>query len=61
MNQHVADRYCGRWVAVDEAADVVANADELDVVVDVLEAGGLAADVVQRVPDVDGAVLVGFG
>lgn len=61
MNQQVVDRYRGRLVAVDRTADVVANADELDVVVDVAKTGGLAADVVQRVPEVDGVVLVGFG
>ena len=61
VNQHVVERYCGRRGAVDETADVVANADGVDVVVCVLEAGGLAVDVVEQVPEVDGAVLVGCG
>lgn len=56
VNQQVVDWYCGRWVAVDEAADV-----GVDVVVCVLEAGGLAVDVVEQMPEVGGAVLVGCG
>lgn len=56
VNQEVVARCCDGWVAVG-GGDVAAHADELDV----FEAGCLGANVVQRVPPVDGAVLVGLG
>ncbi len=60
MRHELLDLYRGRWVAVDEAGDVVADADELDVLLAVLENVGLSADMVQRVPEADAPVFVGL-
>ncbi len=61
MKHELIDHYRGRWVAVTDNGDVVADADELDAVLALLENRGLQADVVQRVPEADGPVFVGLG
>lgn len=61
MKHELIERYRGRWVAVADDGDVVADADELDAVLAFVETRGLQADVVQRVPEADTPVFVGLG
>lgn len=60
VKHEFVERFRGRWVAVDEAGDVVADADELDAVLELVEAEGLIADVVQRVPEADAPLFIGL-
>ncbi|MDQ3542743.1 MAG: DUF5678 domain-containing protein [Actinomycetota bacterium] len=62
MKHELVERYRGRWVAVSEAGDVVADADELDALLSFVERDGPRPDVVvQRVPEADAPMFVGLG
>ena len=60
MKRDLIEQYRGRWVAVDEPGDVVADADELGTLLERLEELGIAADTVQRVPGVGEPIFVGL-
>lgn len=60
MKHELVERFRGRWVAVDEAGDVVADANELDALLGLVENEGLTADVVQRVPEADAPLFIGL-
>ena len=56
------ERYRGRWVAVAETGEVVADADELDVLLRLVERDGPRPDVVvQQVPEANAPMFVGLG
>jgi hypothetical protein len=62
MKRELVERYRGRWVAVNEAGDVVADADELGALLHACDGQGFASDVaVHRVPEADAPLVVGFG
>lgn len=62
VKHELVERYRGRWVAVSETGDVVADADELDVLLTLVERDGPRPDVVvQRVPEADAPMFVGLG
>ncbi len=56
----LVERFRGRWVALDDAGNVVADADELGVLLERLETAGIHAHVVQRVPGADDPMFVGL-
>lgn len=60
MRADLVERFRGRWVALDGAGDVVADADELGVLLEQLEAMGTHAHVVQRIPGADDPMFVGL-
>lgn len=60
MKRDLIERYRGRWVAVDESGDVVADADELGPLLERLAELGLPADTIQRVPGVGEPIFVGL-
>ena len=49
----------GRWVALDDTGNVVADSEELGALLGRLEAVGLRANTVQRVPGADDPLFVG--
>ncbi len=57
----LVERFRGRWVALDDAGDVVADSDELGSLLERLEAAGVHAHMVQRVPGADDPLFVGLG
>ncbi|HWL45383.1 MAG TPA: DUF5678 domain-containing protein [Ilumatobacter sp.] len=62
MKRELLDEYRGRWVAVNDEGDVVADADELDHLLAELKRHAARADlVVQRVPEADAPLFVGLG
>jgi hypothetical protein len=60
MKRDLIERYRGRWVAVDESGDVVADADELGTLLERLAELGVTADTVQRVPGIGEPIFVGL-
>lgn len=60
MKRDLIEKYRGRWVAVDESGDVVADADELEALLERLVELGLEADTIQRVPGVGEPIFVGL-
>ena len=54
-------RFRGRWVALDHAGNVVADSEELGVLLECLEVAGVHAHTVQRVPGADDPLFVGLG
>lgn len=60
MRAELVDRFRGRWVALDGAGEVVADAGELGDLLAQLESAGLLADIVQRVPAADDPLFVGL-
>ena len=58
--RELIERYRGRWVAVDESGDVVADADELGPLLERLAQLGVTADTVQRVPGIGEPIFVGL-
>jgi hypothetical protein len=60
VKRDLIERYRGRWVAVDEFGDVVADADELGPLLERLAELGLPADTIQRVPGVGEPIFVGL-
>jgi hypothetical protein len=54
------ERYRGRWVGVDAAGCVVADAEELDELLDSLDAAGIVGATVQRIPSLDEPLFVGL-
>jgi hypothetical protein len=62
VRREFLDQYRGRWVAVDEGGDVVADAAELGELLSACEGKGFSADVVvHRVPEADAPLFVGLG
>ena len=62
MKEELVERYRGGWVAVSEAGDVAADADELDVLLRLVERDGPRTDViVHRVPEADAPIFIGLG
>ena len=55
------ERFRGRWVALDDAGDVVADAEALATLLDRLESTRVRAHTVQRVPGADNPMFVGLG
>lgn len=60
MRAELVERFRGRWVALDAAGEVVADAGELGDLLAQLETAGLRADIVQRVPAADDPLFVGL-
>ena len=60
MKRDHIEKYRGRWVAVGESGDVVADADELGSLLARLEELGVIADTVQRVPGIGEPIFVGL-
>ena len=60
MRAELVERFRGRWVALDGAGEVVADAGELGDLLAQLESEGLRADIVQRVPAADEPLFVGM-
>lgn len=60
MKRELIEQYRGRWVAVDEFGDVVAAADELGALLELLTELGVSADTVQSVPGVGEPIFVGL-
>ncbi len=60
VEQSVMERYRGRWVGVDAAGCVVADAEELDELLDSLDAAGIVGATVQRIPALDEPLFVGL-
>jgi hypothetical protein len=62
MKAELVDRYRGRWVAVNEAGDVVASAEELGDLLHACDGKGFSSNVtVHRVPEADAPMVVGLG
>lgn len=62
MRTELVERYRGRWVAVNQAGDVVADAEELGELLHACDGKGYSADVaVHRVPEADAPLVVGLG
>ena len=62
MKRELVERYRGRWVAVNEAGDVVADADQLGALLHACDGKCFASDVaVHRVPEADSPLVVGLG
>jgi len=62
VKQELVDRYRGRWVAVTESGDVAADAEELDVLLRLVERDGPRPDLfVHRVPEADAPMFIGLG
>lgn len=60
MNRDLLERYRGRWVAVDAAGDVAADADELGVLLQWLAEFKVTADTIHRVPNIGDPTFVGL-
>lgn len=60
VRAELVERFRGRWVALDDAGDVVADAEELGALLECLESSGIHAHVVQRVPAADDPMFVGL-
>lgn len=62
MKPELVERYRGRWVAVDRDGEVVADAEEADVLLRLVERDGPRPDViVHRVPEADAPTFIGLG
>jgi hypothetical protein len=62
VKDELVERYRGRWVAVNGAGDVVADADELGDLLHACEGKGFGSDVaVHRVAEADTPLVVGLG
>lgn len=61
MRADLVERFRGRWVALDDAGDVVADSEELGSLLERLEAASVHAHTVQRVPGADDPLFVGLG
>lgn len=60
MRADLVERFRGRWVALDDAGEVVADADELGALLEHLELKHLHADTMQRVPASDDPLFIGL-
>ena len=60
MDQSAVDRYRGRVVGIDAAGLVVADAAELDELLDKLDAAGIVGATVQRIPALDEPLFIGL-
>jgi hypothetical protein len=60
VRAELVERFRGRWVALDDAGNVVADSEELGALLERLEAAGMHANTVQRVPGADDPLFVGL-
>jgi len=60
VRAELVELFPGRWVALDDTGNVVADSDELGELLERLEAVGLRANIVQRVPAADDPLFVGL-
>jgi len=60
VRAELVELFRGRWVALDDTGNVVADSDELGELLERLEAVGLRANTVQRVPSADDPLFVGL-
>ena len=60
MKRDLIEQYRGRWVAVDESGEVVADADELGTLLERVAELAVTADTVQRVPGIGEPIFVGL-
>jgi hypothetical protein len=60
MRAKLVETFRGRWVALDEAGDVVGDAGDLGSLLKGLETSGVQAHTVQRVPTTDDPMFVGL-
>ena len=60
MRAELIQRYRGRWVALDDTGEVVADADELGQLLDHLESAGVHANTAQRLPAIDDPLFLGL-
>lgn len=60
MRADLIERFRGRWVALDDSGDVVADSDDLGSLLERLAADGVHADIVHRVPGADDPLFVGL-
>lgn len=62
MKTELVERYRGRWVAVNDAGEVVADAEELGELLHACDGKGYSVDVaIHRVPEADAPLVVGLG
>ncbi len=61
MEQAVIDRYRARWIATNDHGVVVADADNLGELFELLDAMPAIRTTVQRVPAADDPIFVGLG
>ena len=60
VKAELVELFRGRWVALDDTGNVVADSEELGALLERLERAGLRADTVQRVPGADDPLFVGL-
>jgi hypothetical protein len=60
MDLSIVTAYRGRWVGVDSSGNVVADADEVDKLLDALDAAQIVGATVWRVPALDELLFVGL-
>ena len=53
--------YRGRWVAVTAEGDVVADAEDMDAIMDLVKERGLSVYAVHGVPEADEPMIIGLG
>ena len=61
MKPELFDDYRGRWVAVSDAGDVIADAAELGALLHLVDSLGIVANVIHRVPELSEPLAVGLG
>ena len=60
MDHSIVDGYRGRWVGIDTSGHVVADAGEVDELLDALDAARIVGATVWRVPALDELLVVGL-
>ena len=60
VRAEIVELFRGRWVALDDTGNVVADSEELGSLLERLQAVGLRANTVQRVPGADDPLFVGL-
>jgi hypothetical protein len=60
MDETILESYRGRVVGIDAAGKVVADAAELDELLDKLDAFGIVGVTVQRIPALDEPLFIGL-
>ena len=61
MDRAVIDRYRARWIATDDEGTVVADAENLGELLELLDTMPPIRTTVQRVPAADDPIFVGLG
>jgi hypothetical protein len=60
MDKSFLDRYRERWIALTTDGDVLADAEQIDELLDLLDARGLKAAQIQRIPAANEPLFVGL-